>query len=226
MIEKTGRYSMVTLDELGFVKGSPAETIIATYSSVKEPHASAVGVWKKSKNKIFFRLFTKTSSFTNLSKSNFGSINIVGDAEKIAKAGLPEVFNRSDLNFEPSYNVDAPYVSSALAFVEFEVDRISKQVVSDEIGTSEMAEVVGDVKNIQILDNKIRSFSRAGFFLVESAVCASRAIEAIKNGNKTKAKSLLEEIKFYKDKCEDVAPDTSELRYISEILNYFNEKAF
>lgn len=216
---------MPTLDELGLSADSPSEVVLTTFSSSGKPHASAVGVRKAGEEKIVFRLFSDTRAFRNLSHTEAGVVNIVSDAKLIAKQGVPEIFSEEKPpEFESSKDVNAPRLSGAGAFVEFEVENMAKGVVSDEIGTSKTAEVVASAENIEAGDYSPRPFRRSEFFLIESAILGTRAIEAQRRGREGVAKNMISEIERYQEECGRIAPGSPETELISRILDYLKRR--
>ncbi|KXB03249.1 hypothetical protein AKJ47_02620, partial [candidate division MSBL1 archaeon SCGC-AAA261G05] len=210
---------MLALRDLGITTDTPTEVILSTFSPEGEPHASSVGVWRVEEGVIGLKLFTRTQSFHNLSRSGTGVINIVNSARILAEQGLPEILVGGEaLKFEASENVDAPRLQEADAFIEFEVEQIEKETISDRISTSELAQIAGNVKHIEAKKLHPHPFKRTEFFLIESAIIASRALEAKKKGKKRLVRSLVREINYYKDKCEKTAPGTPEAELITKIL--------
>lgn len=215
---------MPTLEELGVTVESPVETVLTTYSDEREPHASAVGIWKANNQNIKLKLFTKTKTFQNIQETKSGAINFLKDVETITKLGLAEIFpNKKKLQFESAKSVNAPRISGSDAFIEFKVNGTKRRTISDEIGKSEIAEITGLVTNIEGQKRLPRPFKRSEFFLIEAAIYASKALEARKKGNGKILKSKVEEIEYYQVKCDNVAPESNEAELISEILNYFKE---
>lgn len=216
---------MPTLDELGFTKNCMVETILTTYSPGRSPHACALGVQRLEKGKLSFKLFTDSQTFQNVSSTRAGTINVVEDAEKIAKSGLPEIFPREEaFKFESSEVVEAPRLAEASAFVEFKVEGLTIETISDELGTSEVAEIIASVENIKYIDSPPRPFKRSESFLIESAIRATRAIEIMNRDKKNIAEKMTQEIAQYDDKCQEIASDSPECKLISKILNYLEGK--
>ncbi|KXA95085.1 hypothetical protein AKJ65_02680 [candidate division MSBL1 archaeon SCGC-AAA259E19] len=79
---------------------------------------------------------------------------MVEDAEKIAKSGLPEIFHREKaLEFASSKIVKAPRLAEVSAFIEFKVENLRIETISDELGTSKGAEIIASVENIEYIDS-------------------------------------------------------------------------
>lgn len=213
------------MHELGFTKNCVVEAILTTYSTDRSPHACAVGVRRLEKGKLSFKLFTDAQTFQNVSSTDAGTINVVEDVEKIAKGGLPEIFSIEEaFKFESSEVVEAPRLADANAFVEFKVESLTEETVSDELGSSKVAEIIASVENIECIDRPPRPFKRSENFLIESAIRATRVIEAIKRGKKNIAEKMTQEIVPYAEKCQEIAPNSSECKLISKILDYLKGK--
>lgn len=215
---------MPSLQDLGLTDNSPSETVLTTFSPEEEFHASAMGVKAIGGGEVKLKIFTATETFRNIDRRGAGTINVVDDAELLVKQGLPQIFSSENLEFERSDHVDAPRLLGADAFIEFEVKNVEKEIISDEIGTSEIAHVTGSVKNIEIGDYSPRPFKRTEFFLIESAIIATRAIEAFREGKEDKANSMIREINRYLKKCQEIAPRSSKTKLIAKILDYLEDQ--
>lgn len=216
---------MPTLDELGFTITDILETVLTTYDSEKNPHASAVGVKKIGDRKIGFKLFGDTQTYRNLSEKEVGVVNLVNDARIIVENGLSEIFReKNNTEFKGSGKIDAPTLSEYDASIDFRVASIDRETIYDEVGESKVAKIVGEVENIDIDGLSPQNFKRSDFYLIESAILASRAIVAIDNENKSIAEKKIREIGEYLKKCKSIAPDSSRRRYISKILNHLKER--
>ncbi|KXB02286.1 hypothetical protein AKJ43_02065 [candidate division MSBL1 archaeon SCGC-AAA261D19] len=209
---------MPSLRDLG-ITDVPSETVLTTFSPERKPHASAMGVRAITDRDVKLKIFTATKTFQNIDRKGAAVINIVGDAELLVRLGLPQIFSSKNIEFEKSKQVDAPRLLGADAFIEFEVKNVEKDNISDEIGISEVAYLTGSVKNIEIGDCSPRAFKRTEFFLIESAIIATRAIEALKRGKKNMAEDMIQEIDHYRKKCDEIAPHSSETAHIGKIVD-------
>ena len=167
------------------------------------------------------RIFTPSKTFENISEAGAAVINLVDDPKLLAGQALKDIPELGgSLEFERSRSVNAPRLSGACAYVELEVESIEMVSLQDEIGTSEVAKVRGVVKNIEIARRSARPFRRVDLFLLESAVLATRALEALKRGRGDLAGNLVREIKKYREKCEKIAPRSTETEMVKRIENF------
>lgn len=216
---------MTLLQEIGFDKHSPSETILTTFDKDGNPNASAIGVWKENDAKIKLRLFAGTQTYQNVQNKRVAAINITSDSIFLIKQGLPEIFSAEEreINFKKARKIDAPYLAKADVIIEFEIEEMSEKTITDRIGTSKMAEIIGSVENIVVKNTNPRPFKRSELYLIESAVLATRVIEARKKGQAEISEEIVEEIKYFKEKCEKIAPKSKELRTIVKILDFFKK---
>lgn len=217
---------MVTLAELGLSAESPAEIVLTTLSPTGEPHASTIGAKADGESRIKLKVFTDTKTFENIAHRGAAVINITRDAGLLAGLALKEIlgFEQESLRFEKSKHVDAPRLLGADAFIEFEVEEMERASVSDEIGISEVAYITGRVKGIEAKRRPARPFKRADFFVIEAAIAATRAIEALKRGRREVAGKFLGELEGYLGACERVAPGSREAGLIAKIADSLRGK--
>lgn len=215
-----------SLQQLGFNTYCPLEVILTTYSPKGKPHASSIGVRMSKSDEVEMKIFTSSQTFQNIAKTGAAVINVVDDSKLLASQALKEIPGFDEkLEFEESHYVNAPRLSSACAHIELEVKNVNKMSISDEIGASEVASVKGVVKNIEIVKRLPRPFKRADFFLVESAIFATRAIEALKRGKSDVARNLIREIDIHREKCSRIAPNSPEMEMITRITNFLKKMA-
>lgn len=204
------------LARVGLTLGSPAEVVVTTFSSRRKPHAAVMGV-RRLGGKVGLRVFTDTRTFKNLLGSKAAVINVVGDAELLARIALGGILGRPRLKFTHSRRVEAPRLKGAEAYVEVEVERIELEKVLDEVGSSEVAQVLAQVKHVEVVEPRPKPFKRPEFFLVEAAILATRIKKALENHRLTAAKKLLKELEGYASKCRRVAPDSKELKLLTRV---------
>jgi hypothetical protein len=212
---------MSLLAEIGLTEGSPAEIVLTTFSFNGRPHASAMGVRARGKSKVVLAVFTNTKTFKNFLRSKVAVINIVKDVEFLVSLALKDLlgFNENTLKFKKSEHVNAPKLEEADAYVEIETEKVEKAKISDEVGSSEVAYITARIKNIEVLNPSVHPFKRSEFFMIESAVLATRIREALKNDRKEAAERLFLELNKYGDKCRRIAPNSRELNLITRIIN-------
>lgn len=219
---------MNSLKNIGLDKNLPTETILSTFSEEGEPHMAAIGVRRIGENKIKLKLFTDTETYKNIKRMKAGIINIISDAKFLIEQGLQN-FLSSDTSYEikESEIVEAPYIAEADATIEFETEEIEEKTVTDEIGTSEFAKVIGSVKNVVKKEKiKPKTFKRPELYLIEVAVLATKAIEANEKGKNKTLENYINEISYYEEKCKKIAPESEESKNISKIKEHIlsNEK--
>ncbi len=213
---------MNILKNTGLKENTPSETILTTYSKEQEPHMAAIGTQKIGDDRIELKLFTDTTTYENIKRTEVGTINIISNAKFLIKQGLPDIIpSEKSPGWKKSETVEAPYLSEADAIIEFEVEEMQEKTITDEIGTSKFAKVTGLVKNV-VKNEKIspKPFKRPELYLVEVAVLATKAIEANKEGKDETLENYLDEISYYEKKCQKIAPKSEESKIISKIKDY------
>ncbi len=215
-----------SLQQLGFNTDCPVEVILTTYSPKGKPHAASIGVRMGKSNEVKMKIFTSSQTFQNITNTGAAVINVVDDPKLLATPALKEIPGfKEKLEFEESRHVDAPKLSSACAYIELEVKNLNKMSISDEIGASEVANVKGVVKNIEVVKRLPRPFKRADFFLVESAILATRAVKALRRGKNDVAQNLIREIDIHRKKCGRTAPHSPEMKMITRITDSLKKMA-
>jgi len=217
---------MSSLTEVGLTGESPAEVILTTFSPSGRPHASVMGVRARGKSEVTLKVFTDTETFQNLRRSKAAVINIVRNAKLLSSIALKDLlgFDEGTLKFKKSDRVNAPRLEGAEAWVEVEVKGMRKKKISDEVGSSEVANVIMGVKNVEILNPSVHPFRRSELFAIEAAVLATRIEEALKKGRRETAERLFLELEEYGKKCQRIAPRTGELNMIMKIIDLLKRK--
>lgn len=213
---------MNSLKNIGLDKNSPTETILSTFSEGREPHMAAIGVRRIGENKIELKLFTDTKTYENIKSMKAGIINIISDAKFLIEQGLQN-FLSSNNSYEvkESEIVEAPHLAEADAIIEFVAEEMEEKTVTDEIGTSEFAKVIGSVKNVVKKENITpKTFKRPELYLIEVAVLATKAIEANEKGKNNTLENYIDEISYYEEKCKKIAPESEESKIISKIKDH------
>lgn len=215
-----------SLAEIGLSEQSPAEIVLTTFSPDKKPHASVVGIRTIGKSKVLLRIFTNTRTFRNLLQSRAAVINIVRDVNLLASLALNGSlrFGKITLKFEKLGHVNAPRLAKTDARVDVEVEKVGRAKIADEIGSSEVAHITARVKNIEVINPSIRPFKRSEFFVIESAILATRIKEALKNGRDEVAKKKFLELSEYVEKCRRIAPHSGELNLMKKIKDLFKNE--
>lgn len=214
------------MEEIGLSGKSPAEIVLTTFSPDKRPHASVAGITTMEGSKVLLRIFTDTKTFRNILRHRAAVINIVKDVNLLASIALREfpLFGKISLKFETSGRVNAPILAKTDVYVETEVARVKREKISDEIGTSEVAYIVAKVKNIKVTNPSPHLFKRPEFFVVESAILATRIKEALKRGRGEVARKKFLELSEYVEKCRRIAPRSKELNLMIKIKGLFKNE--
>ena len=217
---------MSSLTKIGLTKQSPAEIVLTTFSPDKKPHASIVGVRKMGGSRVLLRIFTNTRTFRNILQSRAAVINIVRDVNLLVPLALKGFsrFGKIALKFQKPGTVNAPRLANTDAHVEIEVEKVERTKISDEIGSSEVAYVTARVKNIEVINPSIHPFKRSEFFVIESAILATRIKEALKNGRDEVAERKFLELSDYVEKCRRIAPHSGDLNLMIKIKNLFKNE--
>lgn len=212
---------MVSLKEIGLTERSSAEIVLTTFHQNGTPHASAMGVRVSGESKVLLRIFTNTVTFQNLLRSGAAVINVVRDPEILAKLALKDLFDfeEADLRFKSSKCVNAPHLEKADTFVEIEIKTLQKEKISDELGASEVAHFEAEVKYIDVQNPNVRPLRRSESLVIESAILATKIMEAMRRGRKEIAKTIFNKLSKHKKRSELVTPDSKDSRLITKIVS-------
>ena len=211
---------VASIESLGLDERSPSEIVLTTFLPNWVPYASTIGVRARG-GSVLLEVFTDTQTFKNLVERGAAVINFVGDARLLARLALKKLlgFDPTKLSYTKSTRVDAPKLDGAEAHVEIEVKSLDRKEISDELGTSEVAEILAEVRGVEILNPRVRPLKRAESFVIESAVLASRVAEAVRRGKREVAERLFGELGAYRKRCETLAPSSDDTRLITEIID-------
>lgn len=211
----------IQLKDIGITRETPGEIVLTTYYPDGKAHSSVIGVRASNKSKIFLKIFIDTKTFRNISETKAAVINVTRNAELLTNIALKDLlkFNERRLNFESSRFVNAPRLVDADAYVEIEVKDIRVSTLSDEIGTSKVAQIRANVKNIEVRNQKIHPFRRSELYLIESAVLATRVMEALRRGKRVIARKFLARLNDIRKECERIAPKSKDSHLITRIVN-------
>lgn len=212
---------MVSLKEIGLTEEPPAEIVLTTFGPGGSPHASTMGVRASGESKVLLRVFTDTITFLNLSRSGAAVINIVRDPEILAKLALKDLldFEEVYLRFKNSKCVNAPQLENADAIVEIEIKTSQKEKISDELGALEVAHFEAEVKYIGMQNPNVRPLRRSESLAIESAILATKIIEAMKKGREEIARDIFDKLSEHKKRSELNTPDSKDSRLITKIVD-------
>ncbi len=215
-----------SLEEIGLSGKSPSEIVLTTFSPDKRPHASVAGITTMGNSKVLLRIFTDTKTFKNIIRNKAAVINIVKDVNLLASIALRDfpLFGKISLKFEKSGHVKAPRLAKHDAHVEIEVTGVKREKISDEIGSSEVAHIVAKAISIGVTNPSPHPFKRSEFFVIESAILATRINEALKRDRGEVARKKFLELSEYVEKCRRIAPRSKDLKLMTKIKGLFKNE--
>jgi hypothetical protein len=204
---------MTNITDLGFSEGVIVETIVSTYNADGQANAAPMGATMTSPQHIVLRIYTSSLTYKNLQSRKCGVVNVTSDPELFYRTAFKEANPDGVVPqewFEKAETVDAPKMPAAEAYVEVPVADITSL-------DAERAEVLCDVKLVQVASVLPKAYCRALYATVEAIVHATRVEAFIAHDDMRKreqALKLLETIRECRDVVNRVAPNS---RY-SEII--------
>jgi len=203
---------VISLDDLGFLKGSIGETIVSTYDVDGQPNAAPMGVVVESNERLRIRPYLSSLTYKNLQTTRCAVVNITSNPELFYVTAFKEANPDGKLSpelFEKAETVDAPRLRAADAFIE---------VLVDETGSfnTERAEFLCNVQLVKASKMLPKVYCRAQFATIEAIIHATR-IKLFLRGDKQEqehAFRLLELIEI----CDDVVNRTAPNSRYSEIM--------
>lgn len=191
------------LEKIGFSKNTIVESIVSTFDNSRKPHAAPMGVHRYDERHILLKPFKTSQTYSNLSKWKSGVVNITSD---------PIIFYLSTFKnanplghimdewFENAESVDAPKISTADAFLEFNSSEINSEY--DE------ATFLCEIMKLDISKKIIpQAYCRAAPAVIESLIHATRVEVYLKSGETEKAEELIKLINHHAEVIEKVAPN-------------------
>ncbi len=203
---------MITLDDLGFLKGSIGETIVSTYDVDGQPNAAPMGVVIESNERLRIRPYLSSLTYKNLQTKKCAVVNVTSNPELFYLTAFKEANPDGNLSpelFEKAETVDAPRLRAADAIVE---------VLVAETGSfsTERAEFLCNVQLVKASKALPKVYCRALFATIEAIIHATR-IKPFLRGDKQeqeRAFRLLELVKI----CSDIVNRTAPNSRYSEIM--------
>jgi len=203
---------VITLDDLGFLKGSIGETIVSTYDVDGQPNAAPMGVVIESNERLLIRPYLSSLTYKNLQTKKCAVVNVTSNPELFYLAAFKEANPDGNLSpelFEKAETVDAPRLRAADAIVE---------VLVAETGSfsTERAEFLCNVQLVKASKALPKVYCRALFATIEAIIHATR-IKPFLRGDKQeqeRAFRLLELVEI----CQDVVNRTAPNSRYSEIM--------
>ncbi len=210
---------MVSLKDIGLGEET-AEIVLTTYGPDGKPHASTMGVKAAAGSKVLLRVFSDTQTFRNLVSTGGAIINIVRDTGLLAGLALKDLlnFDVSELKFVSSKCVNAPRLKDGEAFVEIEVQNFRKGQVTDQLGTSEVGYFETKVKCVEVGNLGVRAIRRTESIGVESAILATKIIEAMKKKKKKISYQMFHKLLKYKEDYKRGSPNSKDYPVIEKIV--------
>jgi len=203
---------VITLDDLGFLKGSIGETIVSTYDVDGQPNAAPMGVVIESNERLRIRPYLSSLTYKNLQTKKCAVVNVTSNPELFYLTAFKEANPDGKLSpelFEKAETVDAPRLRAADAIVE---------VLVAETGSfsTERAEFLCNVQLVKASKALPKVYCRALFATIEAIIHATR-IKPFLRGDKQeqeRAFRLLELVKI----CSDIVNRTAPNSRYSEIM--------
>jgi hypothetical protein len=211
---------MTDLSKLGFQPNMIAETLVSTYTVDGLPNAAPMGVIRKSRESVLIRPYVKTLTYQNLRSQRCAVVNITDDPDLFYRTAFKEANPGGKLPlewFERAKLVNAPRLKMADAFLEVNVKQMKRR--------GSRAEVVCDVKLVELSNLTVKPYCRAHFAAIESVIHATRVKEFLKSGKSAEANALLKLIEHYRDITSRVYPGSSDARIIESLLASYARRA-
>ncbi len=207
---------MISLEDLGFVKGIICETIVSTYTNQGRPNIAPMGVIKLDPKKIMIRIYKSSNTYKNLESKRCAVVNLSSEPSLFYRSAIKETniedIISSDL-FEKGDFVEAPRLKKADATLEVSVLDI------DEID-SERAEILFEVKTIKATSCLPKAYCRAFSATIESIVLATR-IKLYLGGNQSRQKQaikMIEKVMYFKEIVKRTAPKSEYADILSDLI--------
>ena len=203
---------MISLDDLGFLKGSIGETIVSTYNVDGQPNAAPMGVVVESNERLRIRPYLSSLTYKNLQTTRCAVVNITSNPELFYLTAFKEANPDGKLSpdlFEKAETVDAPRLRAADAIVE---------VLVAETGSfgAKRAEFLCNVQLVKASKALPKVYCRAQFATIEAIIHATRIKQFLRGDEQEQERAikLLELVSVCKDVVNRTAPNS---RY-SEIM--------
>ena len=201
---------MISLDDLGFLKGSIGETIVSTYNVDGQPNAAPMGVVVESNERLRIRPYRSSLTYKNLQTTRCAVVNITSNPELFYLTAFKEANPDGKLSpdlFEKAETVDAPRLRAADAIVE---------VLVAETGSfgAKRAEFLCNVQLVKASKALPKVYCRAQFATIEAIIHATRIKQFLRGDEQERAIKLLELVSV----CQDVVDRTAPNSRYSEIM--------
>jgi len=148
------------LEEIGIKNNWIYEVVVSTFH-VRVPHAAPMGIWSEDLDTLNLAIYRDSKTLKNIIKKKEFAVNIVDDI----KTFYESLFNKGNIAYAPSNQINAPLIRDAPAIIECKVTHIAQKENRFHI----KAEIV-DIR----ISNKIRLINRAKGLALESLILATR----------------------------------------------------
>jgi hypothetical protein len=136
------------------------EVIVSTLH-VRVPHAAPMGVWSEDLDTLNLAIYRGSKTLENIKKNKEFAVNIVNDI----KTFYESLFNKENIAYAPSNQINAPIISDASAIIESKVTHIAQK--------ENRFHIKAEIVDIRIW-NKIILVNRAESLVLESLILATR----------------------------------------------------
>ena len=204
---------MTELADLGFGKGVIVETVVSTYGRDGEPNAAPMGATMEQAQRVIFRIYKSSSTYSNLQTKRCAVVNLTSNTEVFYRTAFKEANPEGKIParwFEKAATVAAPRLRAANAHVEVTVVDVANL-------DGEKAGITCEAKLVHAATVLPQAYCRASFAAIEAIIHATRVNHFLMHGDREKQKQavdLMEKIRDCQDVVNHVAPNS---RY-SEIM--------
>jgi hypothetical protein len=161
---------MANLTDLGFSKGTIAETIVSTYGQDGKPNAAPMGVIMENEEQLAIRIFDSSLTSQNLRINKYAVLNLTKEIDVFYRTAFKEANPKGTLPpewFRKAKAVNAPQLCMADATVDIALTSIRRI-------DSQKSEAACTVKFINAELTFPKVYCRAFSAVVEAIVHATR----------------------------------------------------
>ena len=151
---------MKRLEQIGMKKNWIYEVVVSTFHD-RVPHAAPMGIWSEDLDTLNLAIYRDSKTLENIIKEKEFAVNIVDDIQIFYEA----LFNKGNISYEPSNQINAPIIRDASAIIESKVTSF--------VPKENRFHIKAEIADIRIW-NKIKLVNRAKSFALESLILATR----------------------------------------------------
>jgi hypothetical protein len=148
------------LEEIGIKNNWIYEVVVSTFH-VRVPHAAPMGIWSEDLDTLNLAIYRDSKTLKNIIKKKEFAVNIVDDI----KTFYESLFNKGNIAYAPSNQINAPLIRDASAIIECKVTHIAQK--------ENRFHIKAEIADIRI-SYKIRLINRAKGLALESLILATR----------------------------------------------------